>query len=241
MVKENSIYIIDGIYCLVLGHLDFNLFKNKSFFSLMDDCKMVMKYKKVNTGNELLKQVVLQDMSNVFALKLCGVNEMSLKELLNNEIPFDTYSRMYISVLDEFDRVNVDSDTIKNWILKSRLTNQEFNMLCQEFVTMPVKEAYKKFCTQLKDKYLDFFDFMIAFSNQDFKNRLIKTRKPYHLYSYNINNYVFYAVSLPNGGFIDLNTMKTVAPEKFLYQTITIPEEQQLYDTNVTCNFIKGL
>ena len=88
MLKENCIYRDEDNYLyLVLGYKETDFFKQKTLDGIFNDCCRVMKYTPVQTIDQLRKEVIIEDMTDVVVIVLG--KEDNVQKLLQNPIPFN--------------------------------------------------------------------------------------------------------------------------------------------------------
>ena len=80
------------------------------------------------------------------------------------------------------------------------------------------------------------------YKTKNFQNKPVKVEnvKPYHLYSCVLNAYQYYVISITKDTFLDLGCLITMNSSLFKSSVIKLKDET-LFDTGVTCEFIKIL
>lgn len=241
MLKENCIYIgEDNCFYLVLGYRETPFFQQKTFDGVFNDCYRIMKYTPVKTAEQLRKEVILEDMTDVAIIQLGDSNE-DLSELLKNPIPFNGSNFDYVYCECQNKKVDIDEEIVKQWILKTQLVNSDFryyyNNVCKP---IGIKETYKKSLELYKERFKDLFAFFMHWTRKDFSKRPVQSVKPYHLYYYVENTFNFYVISISEYTFIYLGSLITLDMSLFNKYVINL-QGKTLCDTGVTCEFLKGI
>ena len=241
MLKENCIYRDEDNYLyLVLGYKETAFFKQKTLDGIFNDCCRVMKYTPVQTVDQLRKEVILEDMTDVVVIRLG--KEDNVQKLLQNPIPFSGYNFNYVFCESNFKKVDIDEEIVKQWIVKTQLVNEDFRYFYNKRNIKGVKETYKTALNLYKERFKDLFSFTMRYKTKNFQNKPVKVEnvKPYHLYSCVLNAYQYYVISITKDTFLDLGCLITMNSSLFKSSVIKLQDET-LFDTGVTCEFIKIL
>lgn len=241
MLKENCIYRDEDNYLyLVLGYKETDFFNQKTLDGIFNDCCRVMKYTSVQTVDQLRKEVILEDMTDVVVIMLG--HEDNVQKLLQNPIPFKGYNFNYFLCESNFKKVDIDEEIVKQWIVKTQLVNEDFRYFYNKQNIKGVKETYKNALNLYKERFKDLFSFTMRCQTKNFQNKPVKVEnvKPYHLYSCVLNAYQYYVISITKDTFLDLGRLITMNSSLFKSSVIKLQDEN-LFDTGVTCEFIKIL
>lgn len=226
MLKENCIYRDEyNFLYLVLGYNETDFFKQKTFDGLFNDCCRVMKYTPVQTVEQLRKEVIIEDMTDVVVIMLGKVD--NVQKLLRNPIRFSGYNFNYVFCESDFKKVDIEEEIVKQWIVKTQLVNEDFRYFYNKRNLKGVKETYKTALNLYKERFKDLFSFTMRCTTKNFQKKPVKVEnvKPYHLYSYVLNAYQYYLISITKDTFLDLGCLITIDCSLFKSPVIKLQDE----------------